>query len=220
MRSPSHNRGEGLSAPVIPMNRPIASPGMRIGLFGGSFNPAHPTHRAASLFAWKRLGLDRIWWLVSPGNPLKDTSALPPLPKRLAHAREQAASPFIEVTGIEAIIGTRYTYDTVSQITACFRSIRFVMVVGADILAEFHRWKRWQELAMVVPIAVVDRAGWTAKAMASPAATALARARIPEHHALTLASRRPPAWVFLHGMKSAQSSTALRVSAGHARCEG
>jgi nicotinate-nucleotide adenylyltransferase len=220
MRRPSHIQGEGLSAPNIPMNRPIASPGMRIGLFGGSFNPAHPAHRAASLLAWKRLSLDRIWWLVSPGNPLKDTSALPPLDVRIAYARRIAGSPFIDVTGIEAILGTRRTYDTVSQIKACNPSVRFVLVVGADILAEFHRWKRWRELARLVPIAVVDRSGWTQKASASPAALAFARFRLPESEATVLASRRPPAWVFLHGLKSTESSTALRLSAARSLAEG
>ena len=200
------------------MNWPLASPGQRIGLFGGSFNPAHEAHRAASLLAWKRLGLDRVWWLVSPGNPLKDTKGLPPIEKRIARAREAAANPFIEVTDIETRLGTRYSYDTVSRLKACYPSVRFVFLMGADILPEFHRWKRWHELAHLVPLAVIDRAGWTARALASPAAQALGPARIQEADALTLASRRPPAWIFLHGLKLAQSSTALR-RADNARTE-
>lgn len=198
---------------------PLASPGQRIGLFGGSFNPAHDAHRAASLLAWKRLGLDRVWWLVTPGNPLKDTKGLPPLEKRIPRARDVAASPFIEVTDIETMLGTEFTYDTVSRLKACFPPVRFVFLIGADILPEFHRWKRWRELAGLVPLAVIDRAGWTARALASPAAQALTAARIPEADALTLASRRPPAWIFLHGLKLAQSSTALR-RADNARTEG
>jgi nicotinate-nucleotide adenylyltransferase len=196
------------------VNRPLASPGQRIGLFGGSFNPAHEAHRTASLHAWKRLGLDRVWWLVTPGNPLKETAGLPPLETRMARAREAARSPFIEVTDIEARLGTRFTYDTVSRLQACYPRVRFVFLMGADILAEFHRWKLWRELAGTVPLAVIDRAGWTARALASPAALALAQARIQEHDALALASRKPPAWVFLHGLKLSQSSTALRMRAG------
>jgi nicotinate-nucleotide adenylyltransferase len=193
---------------------PLASPGQRIGLFGGSFNPAHEAHREASLHAWKRLGLDRVWWLVSPGNPLKGNKGLPPLDARMSAARRAANNPFIEVTDIEAMLGTRFTYDTVSRLKTCHPRVRFVFLMGADILAEFHRWKRWRELAGMVPLAVIDRAGWTAKALASPAAQALGRARLPESDALALASREPPAWIFLHGLKLAQSSTALRRRAG------
>jgi nicotinate-nucleotide adenylyltransferase len=193
------------------VSRPLALPGQRIGLFGGSFNPAHGAHRAASLFAWKRLGLDRVWWLVSPGNPLKETKGLPSLDARMAKAQETANSPFIEVTDIEARLGTRFTHDTVSRLQACHPKTRFVLLMGADILAEFHRWKNWRQLASSVPFAVIDRAGWTARALASPAAQALAPARIQEYDALTLASRRAPAWIFLHGLKLDQSSTALRM---------
>jgi nicotinate-nucleotide adenylyltransferase len=185
---------------------------MRIGLFGGSFNPAHEAHRAASLLAWKRLALDRIWWLATPGNPLKETSGLPPLAQRVARARLVAANPFIEVTGIEATLATRFTYDTVSRLRHRHPEVRFVLLIGADILAEFHRWRRWRDLASLIPLAVIDRAGWTYRALASPAAAALASERLPEHAAARLASSAPPAWVFLHGLKSPQSSTALRHS--------
>ena len=195
------------------MTWPLATPGQRIGLFGGSFNPAHEAHREASLHAWKRLGLDRVWWLVSPGNPLKGNKDLPPLDARMSAARRAAHNPFIEVTDIEAMLGTRFTYDTVSRLKACHPRVRFVFLMGADILGEFHRWKRWRELAEAVPFAVIDRPGWTARALASPAAQALASARILEQDALALASLRPPAWIFLHGLKLEQSSTALRMQA-------
>jgi nicotinate-nucleotide adenylyltransferase len=177
---------------------------------GGSFNPPHEAHRAASLYASKRLGLDRVWWLVTPGNPLKPGEDLAPLAERVAKARTRAASPVIEVTDIEVILGTRYTYDTVARLQANYPSVRFVFVMGADILAEFHRWHRWQALASRIPLAFVDRAGWTEKALASPAAHALARFRLPEGDAMLLPHHRPPAWVFLSGLKLKQSSTALR----------
>lgn len=189
---------------------PLAAPGMRIGLLGGSFNPPHDAHRAVSLLAKKRLGLDRVWWLVSPGNPLKDIRKLPPLNERIACAREVAASPLIDVTGIEAVLGTRFTYDTVTRLAQRFSAVRFVFLMGADNLMEFHRWRRWRELAGLVPMAVIDRPGWSLGALASPAAVALASARIAESAAANLALRAPPVWVFLRGLKSPASSTALR----------
>lgn len=192
---------------------PIAAPGLRIGLLGGSFNPAHAAHRAVSLFAQKRLGLDRVWWLVSPGNPLKDTSRLPPLAERIARARKLATSPSIKVTGIEAALGTRFTYDTVAKLRRRFPGVRFVFLMGADLLAEFHRWRRWRELAGLVPMAAIDRSGASLSALASPAAIALVRARIEESEAASLPLRTPPAWVLLHGLKSPVSSTALRAAA-------
>ncbi len=192
---------------------PIVAPGLRIGLLGGSFNPAHAAHRAVSLFARKRLGLDRVWWLVSPGNPLKNTSRLPPLADRVARARKLAASPSIEVTGIEAKLGTRFTYDTIAELRRRCPGVRFVFLMGADLLAEFHRWRRWRELAGLVPMAVIDRSGPSLSALASPAAIALVRARIEESEAASLPLRTPPAWVLLHGLKSPISSTALRAAA-------
>ena len=199
------------------MSRPLASQGQRIGLFGGSFNPAHEAHREASLFALRRLGLDRVWWLVTPGNPLKDNEALPSLARRIEQARDVAQSPFIDVTGIEATLGTRFAFDTVTRLRACYPSVRFVFLMGADILAEFHRWKRWRELSTLVPLAVIDRAGWTSRALASPAALALSHSRLPESAATTIALRQPPAWLFLHGLKLAQSSTAIRKAVSSRR---
>jgi nicotinate-nucleotide adenylyltransferase len=199
------------------VSRPLASTGQRIGLFGGSFNPAHEAHREASLFALRRLGLDRVWWLVTPGNPLKDNADLPPLTGRMEQAQMTAQSPFIEVTGVERTLGTRFAFDTVTRLRACYPSVRFVFLMGADILAEFHRWKRWRDLSSLVPFAVIDRAGWTSRALASPAAQALSASRVPELSAPTLALRHPPAWTFLHGLKLAQSSTALRKAVSSRR---
>ena len=142
------------------------------GLLGGTFNPPHDAHRAASLLALKRLGLDRIWWLVTPGNPLKENRALPPLAKRIAMSREMAAHPAIEVSGIEAALRTRFTYDTVKKLQARFPEVRFVFIIGADNLAGFHRWKNWRALASMIPIAVVDRPDYDLSTLASGTAFA------------------------------------------------
>ncbi|WP_371349087.1 nicotinate-nucleotide adenylyltransferase [Ancylobacter sp. IITR112] len=183
---------------------------MRVGLYGGSFNPAHEAHRAASLLALKRLRLDRVWWLVTPGNPLKDNSALPPLGQRLEQARLMADHPALVPTGLEAGLDTRFSFDTVAALVRRFPGVRFVWLMGADNLASFHRWQHWRDIAARVPIAVIDRPGSTFRAMASPAATALARWRVPESEAAALATLPPPAWVFLHGLKSPLSSTRIR----------
>lgn len=194
--------------PVLPPH----APGLCIGLFGGSFNPPHAAHREASLLAMKRLGLDRVWWIVSPGNPLKDTRGLAPLAERLAAARALARHPRIDVTDLEARIGTRYTIDTLKYLQARCRGVDFVWIAGADVLAEFHRWRAWREIFARVPLAFVDR-GAPLAALASTAAHRFARYRLPEGAARTLPGRRAPAWVFLHGLKSPLSSTDLRNSA-------
>lgn len=190
---------------------PLASPGMRVGLLGGSFNPAHEAHRALSLLAWKRLGLDRVWWLVSPGNPLKENSKLSPVESRVAQAREIAASPYIDVCAPEVAYRTRYTFDTLSRLVAEHADARFVWLMGADNLAQFHRWKRWQEIAELMPIAVIERPGDEDAPLSSKAAHSMARHRIDESDAPLLLSMDPPAWVYLHGLKSPLSSTSLRM---------
>lgn len=189
---------------------PAVSDGLRVGLLGGSFNPAHATHRALSLFALKRLQLDRVWWLVSPGNPLKDTRALPALDKRLAAARALADHPAIQVTGIEAMLSTRYTVDTIAALRRRFPNVQFVWLMGADNLSQFHRWRNWQTIARQVPFAVIDRPSDSFRALASPAAQALAQYRHNESAAAQLADSQAPAWIFLHGLKSPLSSTQLR----------
>jgi nicotinate-nucleotide adenylyltransferase len=190
---------------------PPHAPGMRIGLFGGTFDPPHEAHFSVCLLAMKRLRLDRVWWLVTPGNPLKNTQGLAPLADRIAAAKALARDPRIVVTGVEADIGVRYTCDTVSYLVSRCRDVRFVWLMGADNLRSFHRWQHWRDIAHRIPIAVIDRTGPSLYATAGPAAQALARARIPESAAATLPQRRPPAWVFLHGLKSPISSTALRA---------
>jgi len=190
---------------------PPHAPGLRIGLFGGTFDPPHQAHLGAALLAMKKLRLDRVWWLVTPGNPLKNTSGLAPLAERIAAARALAHHPRIDVTGLEAVINTRYTYDTVSWLVARCPKVHFVWIMGADNLRSFHRWQKWRQIAQLVPIAVVDRLGPSLYATSGVAGQALGRVRIPETQAESLPERRPPAWVYLHGLKSPLSSTALRA---------
>ena len=198
---------------------PLHSDGMRIGLLGGSFNPPHRAHRAISLFAIKRLRLDRVWWLVTPGNPLKDQDTLRDLEARTEAARRVADDPRIDVSCLESVIGTRYTVDTVKYLRRRASGLRFVWIMGADNLAQFHRWQNWRRIASEVPIAVIDRPPQSFRAMAAPAAQALSRYRLPENQAARLADRRPPAWVFLTGMKLNLSSTGLRNPDGSCKAK-
>jgi nicotinate-nucleotide adenylyltransferase len=197
---------------------PLHYPGQRIGLFGGTFDPPHRAHLAASLLAMKRLALDRVWWLVTPGNPLKDTLGLAPLDQRIAAARALAHHPRMDVTGIEAEIGVRYTYDTIRYLVARCPGVRFVWIMGADNLRSFHGWQNWRGIAELVPIAVVDRLGPSLYAIGSVAAQALSHRRIPESEAQSLPGRPAPAWVFLHGLKSPLSSTTLRSLRRSQKC--
>ena len=191
---------------------PFHTNGMRIGLLGGSFNPPHAAHRAISLFALKRLKLDRVWWLLTPGNPLKDTGRLHGLSERARAALDVADDPRIDISCLEAVIGVRYTVDTIIHLRRRVSGVHFVWIMGADNLAQFHRWKHWRRIASEVPIAVIDRPPQSFRALAAPAAQALARYRVPENQAARLADQQAPAWVFLTGMKLNLSSTGLRNS--------
>ena len=199
-----------VSSSSVAKTIPIHTNGMRIGLLGGSFNPPHIAHRAISLFAIKRLKLDRVWWLVTPGNPLKDNGALHELDERAQAARQMASDPRIDVSCLESVIGTRYTVDTINYLRRRVSGLRFVWIMGADNLAQFHRWQNWQRIAAQMPIAVIDRPPQSLRALAAPAARALARYRVPENEAGRLANFRAPAWVFLTGLKMNLSSTGLR----------
>jgi len=205
---PVATRFDRRGRPVLPAH----ARGMRIGLFGGTFDPPHAAHRAACLLALRRIGLDRVWWLVTPGNPLKDTHGLAPLDERLAAARKLARHARIDVTDIEADLGTTYTFATITYLIRRCPGVHFVWIMGADNLRSFHRWQRWRDIARLVPIAVIDRLGPSLYSAAGAAGQALAWARLPESAARTLPQRRPPAWIYLHGLKSPLSSTALRAA--------
>jgi len=194
---------------------PPHAPGLRIGLFGGTFNPAHDGHRMASLTALRRLQLDRVWWLVTPGNPLKDNAALPALAQRIRFGRKLADHSRIHVTGIEAMLRTRYTADTLRALKRRCPGVNFVWIMGSDNLANFHRWNEWRAIARMMPIAVIDRPGSTHSSVASPAANWLSRWRISESQGAALADAKSPAWIFLHGRRSELSSTMLREQAEH-----
>jgi nicotinate-nucleotide adenylyltransferase len=196
------------------LKRPAAEPGMRIGLFGGSFNPAHDGHRLVALQCLRRLALDRVWILVSPGNPLKDHSELAPLSERVARTRQLMDHPQIDVTAFEAAQHFRYTYETLDYLVAAEPRVNFVWIMGADSLLDFDRWERWEEIARRMPIAVYARPGATFRATKSRAAVALEEFRLPEDKAAILADSKPPAWVYLRGVMSPQSSTAIRKSRG------
>ncbi|HXY57830.1 MAG TPA: nicotinate-nucleotide adenylyltransferase [Methylocystis sp.] len=198
--------------PLPPIARlPPHPPGLRVGLFGGSFDPPHEGHLLVSEIALRRLRLDRLWWLVSPGNPLKDMSGRASLEARIEACRKLARHPRIVVSALEAEIGTRFTYDTLRYLHQRCPGVRFVWIMGADNLLGFHRWRHWREIAALAPIAVIDRPRATLKTQGAKAARSLALYRLPEHDAPRLAATPPPALVLLHDRRLAHSSTALRA---------
>ena len=184
--------------------------GLRIGLFGGSFNPAHSGHLHVAETAMKRLQLDWVWWIVARGNPLK--TAHGDFAERLASARAVAHHPRMLVTDIEARLGLTYTSDTLAAIVARAPEAHFVWLMGADNLAGFHHWQNWQGIAHTLPIAVIARPGVGAGARNSPFARRFAKSRIPSAAARTLATTPPPAWTYLTAPLDPSSSTALRAA--------
>jgi nicotinate-nucleotide adenylyltransferase len=205
--------GNGAARPYLHpayLRPPAAVSGMRIGLLGGSFNPPHAAHRLISLMAIRRLRLDQIWWVVTPGNPLKDHDMLLSAGERIRLSERMADHPRIKVTGFEASIGTAYTAETLGHLKARFPGVHFVWLMGADNLAGFHRWKQWQSIFTLMPVAVEDRPQWRYRALASPAATCFERFRLPDSEAAALPLLAPPAWCYLSGPLSRLSSTEIR----------
>ena len=190
---------------------PAAGDGAKIGLFGGSFNPPHEGHLNLCDLALKRLELDQIWWVVTPGNPLKDTSKLASLETRIQKCHEIISHHRIKVTAFEAKHKVRYTADTVTLVKRLRPRNDFIWLMGADNLADFHHWQDWQQIADMMPIAVIDRPGSTLSYHSALASIALSKYRIDEGDASLLAYMRPPAWTFLHGPRSSLSSTQLRA---------
>ncbi len=183
---------------------------------GGSFNPAHEGHLHISLIALQRLGLDRVWWLVTPGNPLKDASELREIGERIAGARGIARHPRIAVTDFERHMPTPYALHTVQFLLRRFPGVRFVWIAGGDILAGFHRWLGWEEIFGALPVAVIDRPGHRHRALASRAASRFARRRLPESRTAGLPGAALPAWSYLTAPLLDVSSTAIRE--GRAAC--
>jgi nicotinate-nucleotide adenylyltransferase len=186
------------------------APGMRVGLFGGSFNPAHEGHAHVAETALQLLRLDRVIWLVSPQNPLKSSRETAGLAERLAGARALARGPAMIVSDAESRLGCRYTIDTVRALKARFPGVDFVWIMGADSLAEFHRWRGWTQIMREIPVAVVSRPWIALRSRLAPAARRFARFRRSSARAASLPGSQPPAWVFLRGPLNFQSSTLLR----------
>ncbi len=189
---------------------PPFSEGQRIGLYGGSFNPAHAGHLAVAKSAIRRLGLHKVWWLVSPQNPLKDADDTADYAKRLAETRALARHPRMDVTDIEQQAGSTCTADTLDAMQPLLRRGRFVWIMGADSFAELHRWRHWQTIPETVPLCVFDRPGYGLKALSCPAATRYADARIDAPAVASLPDYAAPAWSFVSWPLRPESSTAIR----------
>ncbi len=193
-----------------------AAVGRRIGLLGGSFNPAHGGHLHISLRALDELGLDEVWWLVSPQNPLKSEAGMAPLADRLASAKAKAvaAGRPITATDIERELGTVYSADTVEALKRRYPDASFVWIMGADNLCQVHRWRDWRRLFRSVPVAVLPRPSYSLRAERSKAARRFARHRLKSYRATALAERRPPAWILLRSRLDPASATAIRARLG------
>jgi len=188
------------------------APGMKVGLFGGSFNPAHDGHAHVARTAQRRLGLDRVVWLVSPQNPLKSSRDTAPLAARMASARAVAATvgPAMIVSDFETRAGVQWTVDTLRVLKARYPGVRFVWLMGSDNLASFHRWRGWTDIMHLMPVAVIARPGSQLDSRSAPAASRYARFRIPAARAGLLPSLAAPAWTYLTAPLNPRSSSAIR----------
>ncbi|WP_171175973.1 nicotinate-nucleotide adenylyltransferase [Ruegeria sp. HKCCD8929] len=196
-------------------NKPLARPGQAVGLLGGSFDPPHGGHVHITREALKAFGLDRVWWLVSPGNPLKERGPAP-LAQRMAAARAVMRHPRVEVTDIEARLGTRATADTLAALRRMYPGVRFVWLMGADNLAQLHRWRNWRQIMESVPVGVLARPGDRISARMSPAARAYAPHRIDGQARHLLGRSAAPAWCFVNVPMVDVSSTQIRARGGWA----
>ena len=202
--------------PTLSDAPPSAAAGSRVGLLGGSFNPAHAGHLHISRLALDRLRLDAVWWLVSPQNPLKPDRGMAPLADRMGAAcSATAGEERIVVTDIERELDSRYTVDTLRAIKTRYPGIRFVWLMGADILTEIPRWRRWREVFRTVPIAVFARPSYSFRAESGYAARRFAMARIGERKAASLANKRPPAWILLKTPLHSASASEIRARGAH-----
>lgn len=188
-------------------------PGMRVGLFGGSFNPAHDGHAHVAETALTRLGLDRVVWLVSPRNPLKDARETAPLETRMASARHWARGPAMIVSDFETRAGTSWTVDTLRALQARHPGVRFVWLMGSDNLETFDAWRGWTDIMRMMPMAVIARPGSLLESRSAPAARRFAFARVPAAQARLLPGMAAPAWTYLAAPLNPRSSTALRAAA-------
>lgn len=189
---------------------PPIEKGRVIGLFGGSFNPAHEGHVLVAKTALKRLGLDQLWWMVSPGNPLKDNSNLPSVKERLHYAKQLIQSPKIFFTGFEEKIKSFRSLDTVSYILSHNKGAYFVFIMGSDNLANFHLWYKWEEIITLIPLAIVNRPTALYASVMSPFAKKYQAFRLKEKKAKQLPFYKTPVWCYIHGNLSDQSSTKIR----------
>ncbi|MGF1649129.1 MAG: nicotinate-nucleotide adenylyltransferase [Hyphomicrobiaceae bacterium] len=210
MARPGFRKSAPVSFGSIAARPPLCAPGQRIGLLGGSFNPPHAAHVMISETALKRLGLDTVWWIVTPGNPLKDHDDLEQQEARIAASVAIVGRRPIRITGFESALPSAYTAATLDFLRRRYPRVRFVWLMGADNLRNFHRWQDWRGIAQSVPIAIIDRPTHRFRALASPAAGALRAHFVPERTARALAVQTPPAWTFLTGRLSPLSSTMIR----------